>query len=232
MSRSAHHRSPSVAPASVEGSGPAASVARTAGDAGPEPGGVGADVVSLTDRNVRTAWATFLTRYPWDTFATLTYAGSAWAEEKVVRNFRHWLFRWQVETAKARGLCNESVHARKDGYDRVVGARRKLSGSWWNAQRKGRARVVWALGVEPQRSGKLHAHAVMRWPSMLADPIRRVGWHLWTGPKSSGGLDHGFSRIEPPRCQHDVAGYVSKYVVKGGELYLSPSFDAARLEAV
>ncbi len=39
MSKCVDHRSPSVASARQEGSGPAASVARTAGDAGPEPGG-------------------------------------------------------------------------------------------------------------------------------------------------------------------------------------------------
>ena len=221
------------------GTGPleASPFARTGGDAGsgPAPGmSMVADpqCICLCNATVRDGWAEFLGRYGWDAFATLTYRGSAWANEQVVRNFRTWLFRWQVVTAIERGQCSESVRPRHDAYGREVGTSVKRRGTWWNGYRKGRAFPVWVLGVEPQKSGKLHAHAIIRWSPALPDLSRWTGWHLWTGARSEGAFDHGFARIEPPRCQDDVAGYVSKYVVKGGELHLSPSFDAARLVAV
>lgn len=221
------------------GAGPleASPFARTGGDAGSGLGpgtlAIGtSQSVCLIDDMVREGWAEFLGRYGWDVFATLTYRGSAWSSEQVVRNFKAWLFRWQLLTAIERGLCAESVQPRRDAYGREVGTSVKRRGTWWNGYRKGRAFPVWVLGVEPQKSGKLHAHAIIKWSCALPGLSRWTGWHLWTGARSEGGFDHGFARIEPPRCQGDVAGYVSKYVVKGGELYLSPSFDAARLAAV
>ncbi len=187
--------------------------------------------VPLTDANVRAGWSDLLSRYEWDAFATLTYSGAVWAAEKVVRNFREWLYRWQVETAIARGLCTERKRPRVDRSGQVVGVRVDLSGPWRNNYRKGRADPVWVLGVEPHKSGRLHAHALVRWSPLLPDLERRRGWHLWSAAREAGGLGHGFARIEPPRGQDSVAEYVTKYVVKGGELYLSPSFDAAKLVA-
>ena len=40
------------------------------------------------------------------------------------------------------------------------------------------------------------------------------------------------SRAEPPKWQNHVSDCVAKSVVRGGELFLSPSFDAAGLVAV
>lgn len=187
--------------------------------------------VLLPDDAVREGWAEFLSRYQWDVFATLTYRGSAWAEEKVYRNFKSWLYAWQLRTAIERGLCTEQRRPKLDAYNRTIGCTIRYSGRWYNKYRKGRAFPVYVVGIEPQKSGKLHAHAIIKWSDSLPDLYRGTGHHLWTGPMAEGGFDHGISRIGPPRCQGDVAGYVSKYVVKGGDLYLSPSFDAARLVA-
>lgn len=166
--------------------------------------------VRLTD-HVRSGWSEFLGRYRWDVFATLTYAQAVRSSEKVLRDFHGWLWSWQVEAAISRGLACRSESGR-------------VSGAWANGYRKGRFRPVWVVGVEPHRSGALHAHAVVKWSDRLPDLRRSVGWSLWTE-----GRANGWSRLEPPRCQGDVTDYVSKYVTKGEDLFLSPSFSAAVL---
>ena len=190
-----------------------------------------AQLVPLTDETVRAGWAELLSRYQWDAFATLTYANSVRTSEKVLRDFRRWLKRWQVETAVQRGLVTRSTTTRTDAYGRTISTDEKLSGSWHNAYRKGRAFPVWVLGVEQHRSGTLHSHAIIKWSDHLPDLDRRLGWSLWFNSKAEGGFGHGIARIEPPRGQSQVATYVAKYVVKGGEVYPSPSFDARRLTA-
>lgn len=189
------------------------------------------DRIALTDANVRAGWAELLARYRWDAFATLTYANPVRVSEKVLRDFRRWLHRWQVETAIQRGLATRSTITRTDAYGRTISTDEKLSGPWWNCYRKGRAFPVWVLGVEQHQSGSFHAHAIIRWSDKLPDLDRRLGWSLWFKDRAEGGFGHGLARIEPPRGQSDVAAYVAKYVVKGGEVYLSPSFDAHRLTA-
>ena len=189
--------------------------------------------VPLNCESVREGWSEFLCRYQWHAFATLTYSVSVWAHEKAVRDCRRWLFAWQVAEAKERGLCTSEVKPRLDGYGRQVGEHERLHGRWWTQYREGRARPVWVVGVERHESGSLHFHALLRWSDKLPDLNRSRGWSLWTLPVSRGGLCFGrFARIEPPRGQDDVTSYVSKYVVKGGEIVLSPSFDAARLVPV
>ena len=198
-------------------------------DRGPSSDHTGA--VRLGSASVCEGWADFLGRYQWDVFATLTYSGSVWADEKVLKNFRVWLFRWQVQEAVSRGLCKVTSEERQDGYGRVVSKRKRYRGPWMNNYRKGRGRPTWVLGIEPHKTGKLHAHAVIRWSSLLPDLDRGLGYRLWTSPPPKGFGFGLFARIEPPKCPGDVAGYVSKYVVKGGELVLSPNFDAASLVA-
>ena len=190
------------------------------------------EVVACRVDEIREHWAEFLSRYAWDAFATLTYGDAVWSSEKIMRNFQRWLWEWQVRTAVARGLVSESLRVRTDGYGRRVGQHRKLSGTWWNEYRKGRAHPIWVVGIEPHRSGKLHAHAIIKWSRRLPDLRRTEGWRLWSGKTTEGGLGFGWCRIEPPKSQDDVNRYVSKYVTKGGEITLSPSFDAARLVAV
>jgi len=187
--------------------------------------------LELTDANVRAGWAELPSRYEWHVFATLTYKEPVWTPEKVLRDFKRWLWAWQLDTAVDRGLADTRIDQKHDGYGRLRSSKQKVAGPWFNSYRKGRARPVWLLGVEHHRTGALHAHAIIKWSDQLPDLDRRLGWKLWNASKREGGFGHGFARIEPPRGQDDVASYVSKYVVKGGEVYLSASFDAHRLAA-
>lgn len=177
----------------------------------------------LTDANTRAGWAELICRYQWDTYATLTYAGSVWCDERVTRNFHAWLFRWQEFTAIQRGLL--TVTPSDDGQHV------KRRGPWWNNYRKSRAYPIFVLGIEPHKSGRLHAHAIIRWSPLLPNLEHTLGWRLWFEAKDKGGFGFGINRVETPRCPGEVADYVAKYVTKGGEIVLSPSFDAAKMVA-
>ncbi len=220
-----------AAPAALSASSPRADGDNAAGDAVRAEDVRTVGCVPITDAAVREGYAELLGRYDWDVFATLTYGGRVWCPEKVERNFRSWIFRWQEQTAEERCMCSVSWRRRTDGYGRVVGQTAKRRGTWWNAYRAGRAFPTWVLGIEAHRSGLLHAHAIIRWSRALPDLRWRLGHELWRNPKSEGGFGHGLNRVVPPKNCNHVAGYVAKYVVKGGDLVFSPSFDAARLAA-
>lgn len=89
---------------------------------------------------------------------------------------------------------------------------------------------MYCLGIEPHQSGLLHLHAVIKFCTSW-DMTRRNGWRIWSDMDYPAGMKMGWSRIEPPKVLGDVAGYVSKYVTKGGEIFLSPSFTAQRVQA-
>lgn len=79
--------------------------------------------------------------------------------------------------------------------------------------------VVWAVGQEFHKDGRIHYHALIAAQERdLSQLARRLTWMDWWYER------FGIARIEPPHSQEDVAGYVSKYVVKGGEVDLSPNF--------
>jgi hypothetical protein len=177
----------------------------------------------IRSAEVRQGWAELLCRYPWDVFATLTYRGAVWTEEKVVRDVRRWVFEWAMRAAMERGEVVSRDCLKKDGT-----VYRKFSGKWWNSYSKGRNRPVFVIGIEPHKSRALRAHAIIRWPESYGEMQRTLGWKLWTRT-DDGGLGLGWSRIEPPSDSVSVSNYVAKYVVKGGEVWLSPSFLAAKL---
>lgn len=159
-------------------------------------------------KEILDGWVELLTRYRWDVFATLTWRNPTSAEV-IIKNLKWWLWNWQLETAIKRGLAwlDDECKAR---------------GPWANAYRRGRRRPVWVIGIEPHKSGRLHAHAMIQWDDGLNDLNRQHGWRIWHSA-------YGRARIEPPRSQEDVAEYCSKYVVKDGDVTLSPSFKAARM---
>lgn len=161
---------------------------------------------------VRAAWARFISGYRWQCFATLTWR-SAVGAEKVRRDFLTWLQAWMGECAVSRGQA-QWVGS---------GERRRLRGWWVNRRRRGRDQAVFVLGVEPHRTGRLHAHAVLKFPSCFGSVLLREGSELWR-------KWHGICRLNLPRCQVDVTSYVSKYVVKPySEVELSESFQAVAL---
>lgn len=172
--------------------------------------GPASSFLSLTPtETLRLAWVNLLARYPWDLFASLTWARPA-GEEQVRRDFLTWLYQWLGNVAVSRGLAR---------WVSVRGGQR-LRGWWVNQRRKGREEPVYVLGIEPHESGRLHAHAVIRFPACFGEVVRREGWQLWFD-------QHGFAKLEPPKSQGDVAGYVSKYVLKpGADLVIAESFRA------
>lgn len=94
---------------------------------------------------------------------------------------------------------------------------RECFGKNWH--RRPHGGVVWARGQEFHRSGAIHFHAVMAAPEVdLNSLTRRMDWVDWWW------REFGIARIEPPQSQQDVCDYVSKYVVKDGEVDFSPNF--------
>lgn len=86
--------------------------------------------------------------------------------------------------------------------------------------------IEYVNGIERHKSGWPHSHALLRLPGVdLAD---RAQFSLadWQKHMSDTG---GWCWLSRPRDQVDVTGYVTKYVVKDGELVLSgnlsPSVD-------
>lgn len=86
---------------------------------------------------------------------------------------------------------------------------RMLYGIRWYKHGQG---VRWCLALEWQKRGVLHYHALIG--GVGVEDLRRLSWmDRWHELA-------GFARIEPIRSSEAVRRYVSKYVVKGGELDL------------
>jgi len=86
-------------------------------------------------------------------------------------------------------------------------ANRVKYGRRWHKKGLG---ISWVRGLERQRRGTLHYHALL---SGVGELRRLTYMDLWNELA-------GFAKIEPPRSRADVVRYVSKYVVKGGEIDL------------
>jgi hypothetical protein len=179
---------------------------------------------------VRDGWTRLLCRYKWDCFATLTFSKRTLCQERAEHCWDRWLWRWQVQTAVERRLLTSETVKITDVYGRPTREVLRLRGWWWNQWRAGRGRPVYVIGLETHQSGGLHIHGMIRWSELLKGLSREAGWRLWR-ELPPVGLGYGlFARIEPPRSQNDVSAYVSKYVVKGGEVLLSGSFDGHELQ--
>lgn len=148
----------------------------------------------------RRAWADLLMRQPWHWFATLTF---------------------RVDHEGPRGGVHEE-RAKKSFRFWLSQLNRELFGPNWHKRKHAQGGCVWALGQELHKSGRIHFHALVAAPHVdLNSVARRLTWmDAWY-------LSSGIARIEPPASQADVAGYVSKYVVKGGQVDLSENFGRA-----
>ena len=83
--------------------------------------------------------------------------------------------------------------------------------------------VIWARGLEYQRRGVIHFHALI---GRVPATVRRLDWmDVWDGLA-------GYARIEPYDPTRGARYYLGKYVLKGGEVdlggplrVLAPLFD-------
>ena len=180
-----------------------------------------------TDKGIGAGWSSFLARYSYDAFATLTFKTPRRDPFDIVKVFDAWLFRWHATEAAARGELTITTKPSSDAYGRRLPDKVKYRGPFINRWKRRHGRPIYCVGIEPHQSGALHLHAVIKFQQPY-EMIRSVGWRIWADPHYSAGMDKGWARIEPPASQGDVLGYCSKYVTKGGELVLSRSFNAQR----
>lgn len=101
----------------------------------------------------------------------------------------------------------------------VSSINRDLYGANWG--KRWHRGIQWARGQEFHKDGRLHFHAVTAAADGdLNKRMSRYAWHeFWF-------REFGRNRLEAPRSQADIAGYVSKYVTKGGEVDFSGNFGA------
>lgn len=105
----------------------------------------------------------------------------------------------------------------------------KASDSLYGRSRKpSDARSQWVVGLERTKRGWPHSHAVVRFPNVdIRGPEGRARFDLgyWQKWFSETG---GFAWLEIPRSEQAVVQYVTKYVVKDGELEVSAQVEFAR----
>lgn len=142
-------------------------------------------------------YAELLGRLRWQMFATLT---------------------WRVHKAGRTGGVHPEAASKAFRFF-VSSINRSLYGrSWGERPHRG---IQWATGQEFHRDGRLHLHAVLAAPTGdLYQLVRFDEWHrFWR-------KEFGNNRLERPRSQRDVSGYISKYVAKDGEVDFSANFGA------
>lgn len=150
---------------------------------------------------LQSAWISLLSRYQWDLFGSLTFRDET-HPESAMKRFRLFI-----------SMIN-----------------RKLYGPRWAKHNKG---VSWCVAVERQARGVLHFHC------LLADPeltnLLKGSWFKLDG-RWANELNEmwnevaGFARIEPIKVHELVQRYVSKYVIKGGQIDLGGPMMQRRLE--
>lgn len=129
------------------------------------------------------AWGEFIARWPWEWFATFTFAYDT-HPERALKLFYLW-----------RSKLNREIYGPR----------------WHKREPFGATTVV---ATEDQKSGQIHLHALV---SGVGDARRLTWMDNW----ESLGEVAGFSRIYPVEINEAVSSYVTKYVTKGGDIYLS-----------
>jgi hypothetical protein len=143
----------------------------------------------VRDAKTRDAWAEFLCGWSWDLLGTHTF--------------------------------REDMHP--DAADRcfrgfIKSLNRKLYGPRWFKHGDG---VRWARGMERQTRGVIHFHSLLAGPGLLdlhRDSWRQTDDKRWNELNEMWNSLAGFARIEPVRSGKAVARYVSKHVLRGGEI--------------
>jgi len=138
-------------------------------------------------RQLHKGWISFVSRYEWQWFCTMTFRDSVHPESADKR------FRMFVSKLN-----------------------RKLFGPRWSSKKH--TTVYWARGLEYQKRGVLHFHALLACAGKDLNhiAIRRDWEAVWQDLS-------GYARIEKVRSQKDASRYVTKYVTKGGQIDLSPN---------
>ena len=90
---------------------------------------------------------------------------------------------------------------------------RALYGRRW--QKKEHGGIYWILGIEYQKRGVIHFHALMGAINDLNEIASRLSWMDYWNELA------GFARIEAIRSNEAALRYVTKYVVKGGDIEFS-----------
>lgn len=180
---------------------PGQSLLPVRGECDPDVGGssgVDSSLPVVRSRDVHaSAYSQLLQRVPWQQFWTLTFR-----VEQLGRN-------GGVHPEKADKAFRFFVSCINR---QVYGP--KWAGCWHRG-------IQWARGQEWHKDGRIHFHAVAAAPTDdLNRLVSRYEWHEWWF------REFGRNRIEAPRSQADITGYVSKYVAKGGEIDTSPNFGA------
>ena len=94
-----------------------------------------------------------------------------------------------------------------------------LYGKGW--KRKGQG-IETVTGLERQKRGSVHTHALWRLPDHDARDRSHFSLAHWQKFASDLG---GWAWLQVPNSSADVCAYVSKYVVKDGELVLGDRFN-------
>lgn len=118
---------------------------------------------------------------------------------------------------RSGGVHPESAHKAFRFF--VSSINRDLYGRDWG--RRWHRGLQWALGEELHKDGRLHFHALLS--AQHGDLYRLVSFRDW---HEFWRREFGNNRLEAPRSQGDVCGYLSKYVAKDGNVTLSPNFGA------
>lgn len=152
--------------------------------------------VRPVDRQAQ-GYAELLQRIPWQQFWTLTFRPS--------------------KSGRNGGMHDEAADKAFRYF--VSCLNREVYGPKWSGRWHGG--IQWARGQEWHRDGRLHFHAVAAAPTDDLNRLAsRYAWHEWWY------REFGRNRIEAPRSQADITGYVSKYVTKGGMVDFSKNFGA------
>jgi hypothetical protein len=157
---------------------------------------------SIPRAPLQESWVELLSRYHWDLFGSLTFREET-HPESAYKRFR--LF--------------------------VSKLNRKLYGPRWFKHNKG---ISYCLALEHQRRGVVHFHCLLAEPELV--PMLKGSWFQQEDGRWANELNElwnelaGFARIEPVQQLEAVRRYVSKYVLKGGEIDLGGPLFQTRLE--
>ncbi len=101
---------------------------------------------------------------------------------------------------------------------------RSLYGRRW--QKKEHGGIHWILGIEYQKRGVIHFHALMGAENDLNTLARRLTWMDYWNELA------GFARIEAIRSNESALRYVTKYVIKDGEIEFSKNLGNSTQETL